>query len=81
MSRALINRYKQNLTAYCQQLREFCTRRGVVYMFTGTQTVRYEDGHEETYNAGDCFYMTPGHSPTASAGPGWGHTPASLSTA
>jgi uncharacterized protein (DUF58 family) len=36
ISRALINRYKQNLTAYCQQLREFCTRRGVTYMFTST---------------------------------------------
>src|SRR5882724_5972021 len=38
------------------------------YMFKGTQTVRYEDGHEETYGPGDCFYMTPGHSPRASAG-------------
>ncbi len=37
ISRALINRYKQNLTAYCQQLRDFCTRRGVSYMFTSTQ--------------------------------------------
>jgi uncharacterized protein (DUF58 family) len=37
ISRALINRYKQNLTAYCQQLRDFCARRGVTYMFTSTQ--------------------------------------------
>jgi uncharacterized protein (DUF58 family) len=36
ISRALINRYKQNLTAYCSQLRDFCTRRGVTYMFTST---------------------------------------------
>jgi hypothetical protein len=36
VSRALINRYKQNLNAYCGQLREFCTRRGVTYMFTST---------------------------------------------
>ena len=37
ISRALINRYKQNLSDYCQQLRDFCTRRGVSYMFTSTQ--------------------------------------------
>lgn len=37
ISRALINRYKQNLAAYCQQLRDFCARRGVTYMFTSTQ--------------------------------------------
>ncbi|HOB74172.1 MAG TPA: DUF58 domain-containing protein [Phycisphaerae bacterium] len=36
ISRALINRYKQNLNAYCSQLRDFCTRRGVTYMFTST---------------------------------------------
>lgn len=36
VSRALINRYKQNLNAYCGQLRDFCTRRGVTYMFTST---------------------------------------------
>ncbi len=37
VSRALINRYKQNLQAYCQALREFCTRRGVSYLFTSTE--------------------------------------------
>lgn len=36
VSRALINRYKQNLDAYCRGLQEFCTRRGVSYMFTST---------------------------------------------
>lgn len=36
ISRALINRYRQNLQAYCAQLRDFCTRRGVNYMFTST---------------------------------------------
>jgi uncharacterized protein (DUF58 family) len=36
VSRALINRYKQNLDAYCRNLQEFCTRRGVTYMFTST---------------------------------------------
>lgn len=36
VSRALINRYKQNLNAYCSRLREFCTRRGVTYLFTST---------------------------------------------
>jgi uncharacterized protein (DUF58 family) len=37
VSRALVNRYKQNLQAYCQSLREFCTRRGISYLFTSTQ--------------------------------------------
>lgn len=37
ISRALINRYKQNLEAYCSQLRDYCTRRGVNYLFTGTE--------------------------------------------
>lgn len=36
VSRALINRYKQNLQAYCGALREFCTRRGISYLFTST---------------------------------------------
>jgi len=36
VSRALIHRYKQNLQAYCEQLREFCTRRGILYLFTST---------------------------------------------
>jgi len=37
IGRALIGRYKQNLQAYCEALREFCTRRGINYMFTGTE--------------------------------------------
>lgn len=37
VSRALINRYKQNLQAYCEQLREYCTRRGISYLFTSTE--------------------------------------------
>ncbi len=36
VSRALLNRYKQTLTAYCGGLRTFCAQRGVVYMFTST---------------------------------------------
>jgi uncharacterized protein (DUF58 family) len=36
VSRALINRYKNSLNAYCQALREFCTRRDVTCMLTGT---------------------------------------------
>ena len=35
--RALINRYKQNLQAYCEGLREYCTRRGIGYLFTSTE--------------------------------------------
>jgi hypothetical protein len=30
------------------------------YMFRGRQTVRYQD-HEEVLEAGDAFYMPPGH--------------------
>jgi uncharacterized protein (DUF58 family) len=37
VSRALINRYKQNLQAYCGGLREYCTRRGICYSFTSTE--------------------------------------------
>jgi hypothetical protein len=36
VSRALINRYKHNLEVYCGQLKEFCTRRGINYLFTST---------------------------------------------
>ncbi|HSW45248.1 MAG TPA: DUF58 domain-containing protein [Phycisphaerae bacterium] len=36
VSRMLLNRYKQNLSAYCGQLNDFCTRRGIVYLFAGT---------------------------------------------
>ncbi len=36
VSRALLNRYKQTLSAYCGGVRDFCTRRGGVYMFTST---------------------------------------------
>lgn len=37
ISKALIDRYKRNLHAYCQHLRDFCTRRGITYAFTSTQ--------------------------------------------
>ncbi len=36
VSRALINRYKQNLQAYCGQLKEYCTRRGVRFLLATT---------------------------------------------
>jgi uncharacterized protein (DUF58 family) len=36
ISRALINRYKANLQAYCTQLRDYCTKRGIAYAFTST---------------------------------------------
>lgn len=36
VGRALINRYKQNLQAYCGGLKEYCTRRGINYLFTST---------------------------------------------
>ena len=37
------------------------------YLLAGQITVSYAD-HEETYEAGDAFYMTPGHIPAAVAG-------------
>ncbi len=33
VTRALINRYKQNVQTYCQSLKEYCARRGVNYLF------------------------------------------------
>lgn len=42
-----------------------CPHRG--YVFKGRLTVRY-DSHEETFEAGDAFYMPPGHAPEAEAG-------------
>jgi uncharacterized protein (DUF58 family) len=38
VSRALLNRYKRNLEAYCTSLKDYCTRRGISYLFTGTDT-------------------------------------------
>jgi uncharacterized cupin superfamily protein len=37
------------------------------YLFTGKITVTYAD-HEEVYEAGDAFSMTPGHVPAAETG-------------
>jgi hypothetical protein len=37
------------------------------YMLAGKITVSYPD-HEEVYQAGDAFYMTPGHVPEAETG-------------
>ena len=37
------------------------------YMLAGKLTVSYAD-HEEVYQAGDAFYMPPGHVPAAEAG-------------
>lgn len=36
ISRALLNRYKRNLNAYCGQLRDFCKARGVDYLLAST---------------------------------------------
>ncbi|MGB0715448.1 MAG: DUF58 domain-containing protein [Phycisphaerae bacterium] len=35
-SRALLNRYKRNLQAFCEELKEYCTRRGIAYLFADT---------------------------------------------
>jgi len=37
------------------------------YLFAGKITVSYAD-REESYQAGDAFYMSPGHVPAAEAG-------------
>jgi uncharacterized protein (DUF58 family) len=37
VSAPLLKRYKQNLAAYRAALNEFCTRRGIVYLFTSNQ--------------------------------------------
>jgi uncharacterized protein (DUF58 family) len=37
ISRALLNRYKQNLRSYCESVREYCARRGISYLFSSTQ--------------------------------------------
>lgn len=36
VNRALLERYKANLQAYCESVRDYCTRRGVHYLFTST---------------------------------------------
>ena len=37
VSGPLLRRYKQNLAAYRAAMHEFCTRRGVTYLFTSNQ--------------------------------------------
>ncbi len=37
ISKPLLDRYKANLQSYCTELKDYCTRRGVTYLFTGTQ--------------------------------------------
>lgn len=36
VSRALLNRYKKNLQAYCSEFKDYCTKRAINYMFTST---------------------------------------------
>jgi uncharacterized protein (DUF58 family) len=33
----ILKRYKQNLEAFCSAVKEFCTRRGMIYLFTSNQ--------------------------------------------
>jgi len=37
VGRALLNRYKHNLQAYCRGLSDYCARRGISYLFTDTK--------------------------------------------
>lgn len=37
ISKPLLDRYKANLTAYCTELKNYCTQRGITYLFTSTR--------------------------------------------
>jgi len=37
ISKPLLDRYRANLQAYCSELKDFCTRRGITYLFTNTR--------------------------------------------
>ncbi|MBU0638387.1 MAG: DUF58 domain-containing protein [Planctomycetes bacterium] len=37
ISKPLLDRYRANLTAYCTELKNYCTRRGITYLFTNTR--------------------------------------------
>lgn len=37
ISKPLLDRYKANLQAYCTELKDHCTRRGITYLFTSTR--------------------------------------------
>lgn len=37
IGRALLNRYRNNLQSYCERLKEYCSKRGVNYLFTSTK--------------------------------------------
>ncbi|MBK9119931.1 MAG: DUF58 domain-containing protein [Phycisphaerales bacterium] len=37
ISAALLKRYKVNLQSFCQELKDYCTRRGITYLFTSTR--------------------------------------------
>lgn len=37
ISRPLLNKYKAMLQAYCTELKDHCTRRGITYLFTSTR--------------------------------------------
>jgi hypothetical protein len=38
------------------------------YVMKGRMRVKYADGREEVVNAGDAYYMAPGHAPIMEAG-------------
>ena len=37
VSKLLLDKYKKMLTAYCTELKDYCTRRGITYLFTSTR--------------------------------------------
>lgn len=38
VTRALINRYKHKVKTYCESLKDYCSRRGVTYIFNSTKS-------------------------------------------
>ena len=37
ISKPLLDKYKANLQSYCGELKDYCTRRGITYLFTSTR--------------------------------------------
>lgn len=37
ISKPLLDRYRANLQAYCRELKDYCTQRGITYLFTSTK--------------------------------------------
>jgi hypothetical protein len=47
---------------------DLCQAPHMGYVIAGRVTFTFADGHEETYEAGDAYYASPGHTPYLYAG-------------